>query len=621
MDQASPPQVNPAVFTENLAALTRIEPPLADRVARLATSVEALPAMTRDGQISFRIAGVTPDGAPGSTAQWFGRTSIPAVRASALLDRFDAGLGNVLLPGLGQGYEATLLLQRLAPCRAVLVWEPDEQVVMLALRLHDWAAAIADERLILLGGALPDLTTTLVNWFAVHPGHLCPTRILMWPWATPPELAEIRTAVQIAYERVEQLRAQEISRIRQQLGETKPPAAAGNADRLGTGETGRRPATVILSLQPRDEVLALGDALTAAESASGGTATCIAVRSAGDLHSLARIRRMANMAGGPPGLAILLNATRHDVHDVLPDNIPAVSWLETHAIPSSGFARQVGDGDVVAVTHSRGHARALQAGIPAAKLVVCPLPCLSVSAEAAALANADRPIDVVIMSDLPLTNAERFGYNLSTHVQLWTTAIELLEQRIETFADEQGETILTTAEKRLGLRMDDPEVRRPILENLSTTVANALLLRRLFHVLIQAGLKPAVVGHGWSDVAGSHWRGGCDFFERACALTPASQAVDPRGRHWRGFQCCAAGRRMRSGARGAKSFERSTAGWFARTLRARQGHAQLPNGAGVGATGEAVDRRLRASPPACDACGRRHKVTSYAASASGDAQK
>ncbi|MBP7937664.1 MAG: glycosyltransferase family 1 protein [Phycisphaerae bacterium] len=507
MVQASPPQLDPAVFDENLAALQRAEPQLADRVARLMGAVQAASAVTRDGEISFRVPGFRPDGTQSSAEQWFGRTSIPAVRAAALLDRFDAGLGNVLLPGLGQGFEATLLLRRLARCRAVFVWEPDERALVLGLRLHDWAAAIAEQRLVLLGGPAESLTTTLVNWFNVHPGHLCPTRILMWPWARPAELAEIRAAVQAAYEIVEQARVLETSRIRQQLAEALLALAVDDTAGGSTHVTGGRRSALVLSLQPRDEVLVLGDALLAALSTAGGQAEHVAVRSAGDVHSLARIRRIAGIPGGPPGQAILLNATRQEVRDVLPELIPAISWLETHAIPASGLAGQMGEGDLVAVTHARGYARALQAGIEPGRLQVCPLPCLAVPSDPAGLANADRPVEVVIMTDLPFTSAERFGYNLPTHLQLWSTAIDLLGARIDGFIDEQGESVLAAAEKRLGLRIDDPEVRRPMLETLCSTVANAFLWRRLFQTLIRAGIQPVVCGHGWSDVAGNCWQG------------------------------------------------------------------------------------------------------------------
>ncbi|HOW70497.1 MAG TPA: glycosyltransferase [Phycisphaerae bacterium] len=507
MVQASPPQLDPTVFNENLAALQRTEPQLAERVAGLARVIQAASGVTRDGQISFRVGCSRPDGRPSSREQWLGRTSIPAVRAAALLDRFDAGLGNVLLPGLGQGYEATLLLQRLARCRAVFVWEPEEGVLVLGLRLHDWAAAIAERRLVLLGGPVATLTTTLVNWFNVHPGHLCPTRILMWPWAAPPELAEIRAAVQAAYEIVEQARVLETSRIRQQLAEALSAVAVHDPAGGGTHVTGGRTSALVLSLQPRDEVLALGDVLAAALSTAGEQAEYVAVRSAADVHSLARIRRIAGIPGGPPGQAILLNTTRQEVRDVLPEPIPAISWLETHAIPASGLAGQIGDRDLIAVTHARGYARALEAGIEPGRLKVCPLPCLAIPSDPAGLANADRPIDVVIMTDLPLTGAERFGYSLPTHLQLWGTAIELLGAGIDGFTDEQGESVLAAAEKRLGLRIDDLEVRRPMLEILSTTVANALLWRRLFRALVQAGVKPAVCGHGWSDVAGHCWQG------------------------------------------------------------------------------------------------------------------
>lgn len=507
MVQASPPQLNAAVFTGNMTALRQIDPRLSDCVAKLAASSQATLAVTRDGQISFCLAYPAAMTAPGGGSRWLGRTSIPAVRADALLDRFDAGLGNVLLPGIGQGFEVTLLLQRLARCRAVFVWEPDDEAVALCLQLHDWSAAFSEGRLVLLGGPLTALTATLTAWLEAHPGYLCPTRIMMWPWATPPELAEIRAVVQAAYESVEASRARELARLRQQLAETRPREILHRSDGSGVGQSGEGRSVLILSLQPREEVLALGDAIATAMSAAGEQTQYVAVRSAGDVHPLARIRQVTGTDGGLPDRAILLNATRQDVRDVLPDRVSAICWLETHAIPSSGLAGHIDDRDIIAVTHSRGHSRVLQAGIEPARVIVCPWPCLSSSRDPADLAAANRAIDVAIMADLPLASAERFGYDLPTHLQLWSTAVELLESRIDSFTDDQGELILTVAENRLRLKIDDPEVRRPMVETLSTTVANALLWRRLLHVLMQAGVHLAVYGHGWGEVAGGCWRG------------------------------------------------------------------------------------------------------------------
>lgn len=161
------------------------------------------PACTRDGRISFRFN--RPEG-----SQWLGRTSIPSVRAAALLSQFDPGQANVLLPALAEGTEAESLLETLGGHRCVFVWEPDPVTVRLALALHDYTAAITANRLILLCCSLAELPDALVDWLGRHPQCQCPNRLMMWPWQSPAELSECRSAVEAAW--------QEIARRRQSSG-------------------------------------------------------------------------------------------------------------------------------------------------------------------------------------------------------------------------------------------------------------------------------------------------------------------------------------------------------------------------------------------------------------------
>src|SRR5437868_13697038 len=46
---------------------------------------------------------------------WFGRSSMPTIRAVALIDSFQPGTENCLISPFGPGHEFALLLDRLAP--------------------------------------------------------------------------------------------------------------------------------------------------------------------------------------------------------------------------------------------------------------------------------------------------------------------------------------------------------------------------------------------------------------------------------------------------------------------------------------------------------------------------
>ncbi len=109
--------LDPKILPANLDALSEAFPRTFEQLNTVRASLPvAHAAPTRDGRINLRVSG--PDG----TETWFGRTSIPQVRARSLVDGFQAGQANVLLPGIAEGSEAQLLLARLGPHRAVFVW-------------------------------------------------------------------------------------------------------------------------------------------------------------------------------------------------------------------------------------------------------------------------------------------------------------------------------------------------------------------------------------------------------------------------------------------------------------------------------------------------------------------
>ena len=194
----------PELLARNLEALREVNHELSARLINAAH--DAPPAVltaTRDGRMNFRI-----NYADGHSA-WFGQTSIPQVRAEALIEQFDAGTNNVLLPGIAEGTEAQLLLARLQPLQCVFVWESNPTNARLVLSLHDFAANLRRRRLVVLVCPLADLTSSLVAWLEAHPDQVCPARMLRWPWQTHAEIAEIRSAVEAAWNESQGKRAQQ----------------------------------------------------------------------------------------------------------------------------------------------------------------------------------------------------------------------------------------------------------------------------------------------------------------------------------------------------------------------------------------------------------------------------
>jgi hypothetical protein len=178
---SSPPDV--AIFENNLFALSKYQPEGIDRLRESCGPLTLCPARGRDGAATFAWTD------EGGLTQWLGRTTMPTVRAAALADAFQAGDGNVLLAGFGQGAEVDLLLKRFAPHQAVMVVEDCPWAAACVLKLYDFSAALRGGRLLVFSGA--DAWQTLEQFLAHHDGYLEPQRILSWPWFNAQQATEV----------------------------------------------------------------------------------------------------------------------------------------------------------------------------------------------------------------------------------------------------------------------------------------------------------------------------------------------------------------------------------------------------------------------------------------------
>jgi len=109
---------------------------------------------------------------------------------------------------------------------------------------------------------------------------------------------------------------------------------------------------------------------------------------------------------------------------------------------------------------------------------------------------------VAVFTDVGPVDPTTFGPQLPTHAEIWKVATGLLAARIETFTEDRAEAVLARAEAKLGTRIEQPAVRREMLQVLWSHVAPSLLWRFIVQVLLDNNFSLSVHGEGWHDVLG-----------------------------------------------------------------------------------------------------------------------
>ncbi len=486
----TPVTLDPAILDRNLSSLADVDAALAREIGAAADRApESVAALTRDAQINLRLR--TSDGKPA----WFGQTSVPLARADALLDQFQAGNGNVFLPGIAQGMEVARLVQRLGRHRAVFVWETDAVNLLFALRLHELAGPIRDGRVVFVLTDPERLTEALVDSLAQRPGHLCPDRILMWPWYTLAGIAGCRSSVETAYHQVERQRASRLVELRAQL---KAKPASGPAD---------PPVGAVLSMVPTPETQCLAGRLSDAAAEAGWRVTQATIRTPGDVHALARASRLLTEFPHRPAWAVLLDGCRAEMADVLPEQVPAISWFTGQSTMAASIGSRMGPKDRLMATHQAAADRAAELGLARDRIHIRPLPCL-VPCDHEPPDWTERSIDIAILTNLAPTDAGSFGHDLSTHVKVWQAALDLLGKQRDTFTEGDIHRILEQAETRAGMRVEDPGGRRHMAELLSGPVATTLAWQSLAQLIAKSGFTASCWGSGWGAIQGVNHCGG-----------------------------------------------------------------------------------------------------------------
>ncbi len=497
-------------WKKNLLALEAVCPELAGRLSGLPVSEGVVPTTGRDRSPSFRI--VTSEG-----TRWFGHTSMPTISGPALLANFDEGSGNVILPGIGQGIEVGLLLVRLGPQRAVFVLDRDFSAVSLALRLHDWADAIREGRLVLV--CAEGIGEAFFRFLVEHEGYLVPERMISWPWMSQPEIDEITLLMQqVSY------------RVRRHRAATMAELAGKLSGRYASG----RP----LPETPRLLVVcptALGASRQLAEEAkvgavdAGWPAELWSADCPGAAYSLSLVRRVLQFE---PDLVLVVDGVRAGCGGALPEALPVVSWMTRGTrLPVSAVENMASTdrvfceaGGAVEDLHTAGSTHQQVRWLP---------PAASRSAIAARESTGAHSYEMVAIADAGSLSPQAYGLSLDSHLSAWKMAEQLIRKRAERYTDDHADALLSEIESATGVHLGDRVIRRSFCDQVNRAIAQTLVCRAVFEAALRGGLPLAIWGNGWQGdpVLEKAWRGPVRFSDRAwvCAGAKVVLHVDVTG--------------------------------------------------------------------------------------------
>lgn len=502
-DHAAP--IDPGVFERNLAALRDVDPATAERLATVPIPPAVTPCRGRDGAWTFRIAG--DDG----REHWLGGTSAPSVSAPAMLSAFDAGSGNILLFEIGQGAEVARLLTDLGRHRGVLVIEADPLRAALAFRLHDYAADIRSMRLALLLAPFAEAEERLTDFLLRHDGYCYPERMLVWPWEEPARVPLLRAIIERAATAATRDRAQKLTTIQAEWPCGLPTELASP------------PRLAVVGLMATRIVADwVGQAASAAREL-GWAAEAVALRGPGECHVLHYAEAINRFR---PDLILAVRTGRCGLEAAIPPGIPVTSWLDPVGPAADSIRTALGQADIVATTSAGLRHRLTEAGIAEDQLCVVPL---AASAVGELLADGeDRPYDAIVVGDVISARPTDSGVELHTQQSLWRECLRAIEANPDGFADEKAESLLSDAERRLGIQIREPDVRDAFVSIIRETLGPSAVMTGTLRSLVKTGLRIGVYGAGWhhyADLKAFHLGTDLDLCDATSAFRAAKAYV------------------------------------------------------------------------------------------------
>ncbi|HKQ50119.1 MAG TPA: hypothetical protein VJZ71_18730 [Phycisphaerae bacterium] len=485
---AAPPDT--ANLEINLAALRKRHPTAAVLIEDARGPRTLTPAKSRDGASTFTWTDTD------ERSHWLGRTTMPNIRAAALVDAFQPGDGNILLAGFGQGAEAQLLFARLAPHQAVMVVDDCEWSTVCVLRLYDFSREIREGRLLLFIGATA--WQDLERFLTENDGYREPQRILSWPWFDRPQITEIS----------------------QRLTEMNVRLAAQRAGGLTTC-LARKPVSTNAPAPPRLAILSTvvdarirrgAQVLSSAAESLGWRAEAFVLDHPARVHPLGIRRALGELS---PTMCLLLDVSPSMMPYPLPEEEAIVFC--THGGPlSKEWLGRLGPNVRLGVVNELQQRQALEAGVSReAVLLVPPAAQSGLTVENAG--EAAKTERLMVVADRIDASAEAAGLHLPSHRRLWEFAAGIVANQCDEYHDQRVAEVLLAAERQAKITLTSDDVRAGLIERIQRRLAPAVI-RTKFLEFLHAKI-------GKFDLYGAGWENDPAFAKHHCGSWPAPPDV------------------------------------------------------------------------------------------------
>jgi hypothetical protein len=477
MALAQPTSICLEVYHRNISALARQQPAECAQIEAVELTDGITHTEGRDATPTFRLL----DGA--GRPYWLGHSSMPATSGPAVLTEFNFGSGNVVLPSMGHGYEARHLLDRMGPHQAVFTWDDDPLAPALALRLHDFSAAILMGRLVVALGPAAD--EALSRALEAYPAHLPPTKI----FGAPHLDSEILKTVQVSAAAIAARQHQSLARNTARL------AAEISAQPACQPSTSRR--VMILSSVVDPEVAQIAQALAgAAEEADLQCATHLADEPA-RAHILSAAQQIRD---SKPQSVILLNQARREWGHMLDGVRTCSTWCVSPSANRSELAHhRMPEDRIYATTPS------LANGLAAADPNHADVRILGPAVDRrlffpSALDEEDHVkygSDVaVVMSAVDFT-PEAIGLKWDSHQHLLSEIVRILRENPQRLHKDAADRVIELASRRTQVALDSGEVREQLAQFISAGLAPTLTALKLIRKLAADEVRVKLWGCNW----------------------------------------------------------------------------------------------------------------------------
>ncbi len=461
------------VFKQNITALSKRQPALADRLASVELPDSIHCATGRDG------LPVIVDSWTENRIGWMGGSSMPSVSAPAVLSNFvDRGV-NVALPSIGSGYECLHLLRLLQPHCAAFVCEESSPRLAATLCVVELDDPIADGRLILLDGNVEE---TLPRFIDEHPGYDFPTQLLTLPEFDAVGFKSRTDTVHRACHIAAQQHLKHLAALRERIAP-------------GVSSPKNSPHVAILSVD------AVGGAIEHAQSIERaacnlGWTTSISVPNHPQSCSL--VSRVQAIAERPVDLVLLLNTVPGQLADYLTESIDVACWyLDDSRLPSVALE---GIGDVRRLIAASQEVKQIlvDRAAPVDRIRV-----IEKGVDHVRFGNAGVSTDssdaVLVFADAKDLSPNTANIGLESHEKLWAEMQQSITQASDRKKAIDLAELLKKAERSTGIKLNDDSLRRQFLGMVNERMPKTIVTRSAVEAMVAANISVELFGRHWKS--------------------------------------------------------------------------------------------------------------------------